>query len=58
MFDFGKKMADKPVNNHIVISDKKAAEWFLTESSRPVTAERILHTKNHLSRFEEHFFNA
>lgn len=46
----------KPINNHIVISDPEAAEWFRSKLSEPLTEERIQHNKDELKEYEELFF--
>lgn len=46
----------KPVNNHIVISDPKAAEWLISKLSEPLTEERIQRNKDELKEYEKLFF--
>ena len=51
-----KNLEIKSVNNHIVISDPEAAEWFRSKLSEPLTEERIQHNKDELKEYEELFF--
>ena len=51
-----KNLEIKPVNNHIVISDPKAAEWFISKLSEALTEERIKLNKDELKEYEELFF--
>jgi hypothetical protein len=46
----------KPVNNAIVISDKKSAEWLAKQVNKPLTAKRISDTKKNLLSTYELFF--
>ena len=46
----------KPVNNSIVISDKKSAEWLAEKVNTPLTKNRIENTKKNLSATYELFF--
>ena len=47
----------KPINNHVIISDKNSVEWFISELSKPLTTERIIKNQNELKKFTEYFFN-
>ena len=49
-------MKPKPINNHIVISGPKAAEWFISKLSEALTEERIKLNKDELKEYEELFF--
>ena len=49
-------MKPKPINNHIVVSDLKAAEWIKSKLSEPLTEERIKYNKDELKEYEELFF--
>ncbi len=51
-----KNLEIKPVNNHIVISDPKAAEWLISKLSEPLTEERIKRNKDELKEYEKLFF--
>lgn len=50
------KLKPKSINNHIVVSDPKAAEWIISKLSEPLTEERIKRTKDELKEYEELFF--
>lgn len=50
------KFKPKSINNHIVVSDPKAAEWIISKLSEPLTEERIKRTKDELKEYEELFF--
>lgn len=52
------KYQAKPINNRIVISDEKTAEWFVSELSKPLTKERIERNKTSLQMYEDLFFAA
>ena len=51
-----KNLEIKPINNHIVISDPKAAEWFISKLSETLTEKRIQFNKDELKEYEELFF--
>lgn len=51
------ELKPKPINNHIVISGPKAAEWFISKLSEPITEEKIKRTKDELKEYEELFFH-
>lgn len=50
------KLKPKPINNHIVISDPRAAEWLVSKLSEALTEKRIKFNKDELKEYEELFF--
>lgn len=51
------KFKPKSINNHIVVSDPKAAEWIISKLSEPLTEEKIKRAKDELKEYEELFFS-